>query len=55
MDVSRCAPSVLYAYDLGARGALGFRLDAGATDTPGCAELCGHPYQGASTQASKSC
>ena len=27
----------------------------GATDTPGCAELCGHPHQGASTQASKSC
>ena len=28
---------------------------AGATDTPGCAELCRHPHQGASTQASKSC
>ena len=37
------------------RGALGLWLDAGATDTPGCAELRGHPHQGASTQASKSC
>ena len=40
-------------YDLGELWV--FRLDAGATDTSGCAELCGHPHQGASTQASKSC
>ena len=35
------------------RGALGLWLEAGAKGTSGCA-LCGHPHQGASTQASKS-
>ena len=40
-------------YDL---GALGFPVGCrGHEHTHGCAELCGHPNQGASTQASKLC